>query len=124
MILPSELILLTAALWNRLRFSDFLCALGMACELRIDKACFHLGTMCHGYARPERIGWLKGVMCVRSPSFGGSWVPVFNAGVQCSASQSCWPVGLDQQSLYCIIGTAAQPSPQVCCELPKDAALL
>ena len=53
-------------------------------------------------------------MRVRSPAFGGSWVPVFDAATQLSASQSCWPVGLDQQSLYCVIGPAAQPWPQVC----------
>ena len=53
-------------------------------------------------------------MRVCSPAFGGTWVPVFDAQAQCSASQSCWPVGLDQQSLYCIIGPAAQPAPQVC----------
>ena len=52
-------------------------------------------------------------MRVRSPAFGGSWVPVFDAATQLSASQSCWPVGLDQQNLYCVIGTAAQPWPQV-----------
>ena len=52
-------------------------------------------------------------MRVRSPAFGGSWVPVFDAATQLSASQSCWPVGLDQHSLYCVIGTAAQPWPQV-----------
>ncbi len=53
-------------------------------------------------------------MRVCSPAFGGTWVPVFDAQAQCSANQSCWPVGLDQQSLYCIIGPAAQPAPQVC----------
>ena len=52
-------------------------------------------------------------MRVRSPAFGGSWVPVFDAATQLSTSQSCWPVGLDQQSLYCVIGPAAQPWPQV-----------
>lgn len=40
-------------------------------------------------------------------------MPVFDAQSQCSASQSCWPVGLDQHSLYCVIGPAAQPAPQV-----------
>ena len=45
-------------------------------------------------------------------------MPVFDAQSQCSASQSCWPVGLSQQSLYCIIGPAAQPAPQVCPDVP------
>ncbi len=58
--------------------------------------------------------WLQGVVRVHSPAFGGSWVPVFDAQAQCSASVSCWPVGLDQQSLYCIIGPAAQSAPPVC----------
>jgi hypothetical protein len=56
-----------------------------------------------------------GTMRVRTPDWGGSWVPVLDAA---SAKESCgsdslWPVCLDSSSLTAVVTTKQAPYPQV-----------
>lgn len=52
-------------------------------------------------------------MRLRTPAYGGSWVPVFEASKDCSESQTCWPIGISALEIYCIITPANSNGPQV-----------
>ncbi|KAG2451888.1 hypothetical protein HYH02_003663 [Chlamydomonas schloesseri] len=55
----------------------------------------------------------SGVVCVRTPDFGGRWVPVFEPPAARRASEVLWPVGLSSEQLYAIVCKPAEPRPQV-----------
>lgn len=52
-------------------------------------------------------------MRVRSPAFGGAWVPVFASEAARRAAETHWPVGLNARELRCIVCNPSQPTPQV-----------
>ena len=85
------------------------------------------------FADQEQLLWIiiilivcavKGVMRLRSPLYGGSWVPVFEASKGCSESQTCWPVGVSASEIYCIISPASTSGPQVRARVSNPISLV
>ncbi|KAK9809234.1 hypothetical protein WJX72_011841 [[Myrmecia] bisecta] len=55
----------------------------------------------------------QGVMRLRSPDFGGSWVPVFSSAAARKGSEVYWPVALTEHDMHCIVCSSSSPQPQV-----------
>lgn len=52
-----------------------------------------------------------GVLRVRSPQYGGAWVPVLDTEAAARASEAWWPVGLSGDALTCIVCPRSHPHP-------------
>lgn len=62
----------------------------------------------------DRESWnAQGLMRVRSPSYGGCWVPVFDTATVRKSDETYWPVGLTAHDLRCIVCNPTNPVPQV-----------
>ncbi|KAK9832382.1 hypothetical protein WJX74_008412 [Apatococcus lobatus] len=55
----------------------------------------------------------KGVMRLRIPDFGGSWMIVFDSAAEQKNKESFWPVAITRQALLCIICREHTPHPAV-----------
>ncbi|GIL74869.1 hypothetical protein Vretimale_2446 [Volvox reticuliferus] len=55
----------------------------------------------------------QGVVCVRTPDFGGRWLPVFEPSADRRHSEVLWPVGVTSNQLYAIVCKPTEPRPQV-----------
>ena len=75
----------------------------------------HDGTLVWiGFSSPEGIFSAydsKGTMCMYTPQFGGSWVPVFSAARVRKGGEHFWPVGTSVKEMQCIVcADGAEPS--------------
>ena len=57
----------------------------------------------------------QGVMRLRSPEFGGTWMPVFDSAAEQKNKETFWPVAITRQALLCVICREHTPCPAVCC---------
>ncbi|GLI69517.1 hypothetical protein VaNZ11_014153 [Volvox africanus] len=55
----------------------------------------------------------QGVVCVRTPDFGGRWLPVFEPPADRRHSEVLWPVGITSNQLYAIVCKPTEPRPKV-----------
>ena len=56
---------------------------------------------------------MQGVLRVRSPQYGGTWVPVFSAQEAQKGSEVFWPVAVGERELTCVVCTPQRPFPAV-----------
>ncbi|KAG2485280.1 hypothetical protein HYH03_015955 [Edaphochlamys debaryana] len=55
----------------------------------------------------------EGVIAVRTPDWGGRWVPVFEPPAARRSAEALWTVGLTAQQLYAVVCRAEAPRPPV-----------
>ena len=53
-------------------------------------------------------------MRLRSPEFGGTWMPVFDSAAEQKNKETFWPVAITRQALLCVICREHTPCPAVC----------
>ncbi len=56
---------------------------------------------------------VQGVLRLRSPDFGGTWMPVFDTATEQKNNETFWPVAVTRQALSCVICREHTPFPTV-----------
>ncbi|KAK9868467.1 hypothetical protein WJX84_006627 [Apatococcus fuscideae] len=55
----------------------------------------------------------QGVLRLRTPDFGGGWMPAFDSAAEQKNKETFWPVAVTQQALSCVICREHTPVPTV-----------
>ena len=55
----------------------------------------------------------QGVLRIRAPQYGGTWVPIFSASGARKGSEVFWPVAVGERELTCVICQPQRPYPTV-----------